>query len=145
MAEIVDFPSEPPKDRIWVCADCSCVTFKLREDGKVVCANCGHIGDGSYWFDVRLREPRKEIVPDGTTEVVDFDSNATTLRNTLKQIGDVDTLYALLYVKRDGFAGSWGPQGNRLTDDEQKWVAERFSVALNMLLMPEFAHGSSDT
>lgn len=58
MSNVITFPrpaepqQEPPDDErfVWVCGQCDAYRWKLRQDGTIECADCGHVNRTMGWF-----------------------------------------------------------------------------------------------
>lgn len=128
--------AEPVEDnRIWVCTNCSCITWKMRATGEMECAHCGQLSDGGEWFNEKLRATETEIVPESTIKVTDFMTSEVSFAKTIKDMqSGKHKVGWLVYVSSDGFIGTWGgcPDG----DEQQIWLAEHFTTGLNILVTP---------
>ena len=147
MADILAFPPKPADaELIRVCGNCDCFTFTLHADGTARCAHCGTpLVDSNTWIKI---EPDAEQTQTsaGATEVVDFASSTASKDRTVEEIRKADDVVGLIFVRDDGYIGTWGRDARGLTPERRQWTADRFARGLTTLLMPELDnHGPADT
>lgn len=123
---------DPSHDRVvWRC-NCGCLTFFIRADAEVECAQCGVISeDCGSW---RARSPDEHegevpgVEPNDVT-VTDLNSPELAIRRVVRKIEHAN-LAALVVINSDGSLSAWGDAEGAAQSD---WLMSRLLAAHNLL------------
>lgn len=125
----------PPVDNdrvVWRC-NCGCLTFFVRADQEIECAQCGTISaDAGSW---RARSPEEpvgevgEVEPDDVT-VTDLGDPAHAIRRVLKKV-EPDNVAALIVINNDGSLSTWGETDGKA---QAGWMRRRVASALKLIV-----------
>lgn len=122
----------PSQDRVvWRC-NCGCLTFFIRADQEVECAQCGVIAeDCGSWRARSPDEPADEVtgVEADDVTVTDLNSPAFAIRRVVKKI-DHANLSALVVINSDGSLSAWGDAEGA---EQSEWLRSRLMAAHNLL------------
>lgn len=117
---------------VWRC-NCGCLTFFVRADQEIECAQCKTISaDAGSW---RARSPEEPL---GAVEEVEADDVIVTdlgdpfhaIRRVLKKV-DPDNVAALIVINNDGSLSTWGAADGKA---QAGWMRRRVSSALKLIV-----------
>lgn len=122
----------PSQDRVvWRC-NCGCLTFFIRADQEVECAQCGVISaDCGDWRARSPEEPDGDVaeVALGDVKVTDLNSSENAIRRVVKKI-DPGNLIALVVLNADGSISTWGSAD---TEEQGQWMLDQLLAAHDLM------------
>lgn len=124
--------AEDANDRVvWRC-NCGCLTFFVRADQEIECAQCGSIAaDCGEWRAREPEQPAADVPPVGADDVTVTDLGAAehAIRRVMKKI-DHANIAGLIVINSDGSLSAWGSVE---TPAESRWMRSRVSAALKLM------------
>lgn len=134
MGDVVEIGRRDADKIVWTCR-CGCMTFWLRADNAVECAQCERVQENvsGEW---RLNLPSVPTdVPeteDGQTKVTDLNHSGAALRRTLDK-ANADETAAVVILQKDGRISAWGVIEGR---EQADWFDRHVADAKRMLFKP---------
>lgn len=132
MGNVVSLPRRDADRIVWRC-DCGCMTFFVRADDELECAQCSVLtrGETGEWRKNLPDVPAKvDETETGDVKVTDLNSASAAIKRVLRK-ADPDKMFALVVVNRDGSLSVWG--GDLVTDDQREWFDRQMASAKALL------------
>lgn len=126
---------DPQSDRVvWRC-NCGCLTFFVRADQEIECAQCGTVAEDCGEWRARSPEEPGGEVPEtslGDVKVTDLNSAEHAIRRVVKKI-DPASVVGLVVLNGDGSISAWGKAE---TDEQSDWMFQQLAVAHGLMKKP---------
>lgn len=135
-------PFKAAEEMIWVCARCSCISWKLLNTGEVECCGCGHRSEGGNWAEeLEVAAPQS---PNDTQRVITHYETADFARAALLKSGKADDTVAVIVLKRDGHIGTWASLDHDEPEARKDWVRRHTAIGAAMICgEPADPHGGA--